>query len=105
MAMLTTHSNPMAMMPELHLEAHKPIFEQTPASVDRPADPIVPVQEEEIRTRAYYIYEDRVRSGGRGDALDDWLRAERELEAAADRAIEAIIVGGVRERVSTGGRL
>ena len=36
---------------------------------------------EEIRQRAYEIYLER---GGRpGDELDDWLRAERELERVA----------------------
>jgi len=35
---------------------------------------------EEIRRRAYEIYLER--GGGPGDELDDWMRAERELESA-----------------------
>jgi hypothetical protein len=33
---------------------------------------------EEIRCRAYELYLER--NGGFGDELDDWLRAERELQ-------------------------
>ena len=36
---------------------------------------------EEIRRRAYEIY--RERDGLPGDELDDWLRAERELQKVA----------------------
>jgi hypothetical protein len=36
---------------------------------------------EEIRRRAYEIYLER--DGRAGDALDDWLRAERELQTIA----------------------
>ena len=36
---------------------------------------------EEIRRRAYEIYLER--DGHPGDALDDWLRAERELQKIA----------------------
>jgi hypothetical protein len=36
---------------------------------------------EEIRHRAYEIYLER--DGHAGDALDDWLRAERELQKIA----------------------
>jgi DUF2934 family protein len=36
---------------------------------------------EEIRRRAYEIYLER--DGLQGDALDDWLRAERELQKVA----------------------
>jgi hypothetical protein len=36
---------------------------------------------EEIRRRAYEIYLER--NGLPGDALDDWLRAERELQKVA----------------------
>ena len=37
--------------------------------------------QEEIRRRAYEIYLER--NGLPGDALDDWLRAERELQKIA----------------------
>ena len=45
-----------------------------------------PSTEEQIRERAYYLY--LKRGGGAGNALGDWLRAERELRgtAAVDRA-------------------
>jgi len=36
---------------------------------------------EEIRRRAYEIYLER--NGSPGDELDDWLRAERELQKVA----------------------
>lgn len=36
---------------------------------------------EEIRSRAYEIYLER--NGHPGDELDDWLRAERELQKVA----------------------
>ncbi len=35
-----------------------------------------------IRVRAHELYQDRLRNGGSGDALSDWLRAEREVRAA-----------------------
>jgi hypothetical protein len=38
-------------------------------------------QQEAIRKRAFEIYQQRGRSSG--NAVDDWLRAERELLAAA----------------------
>ena len=37
-------------------------------------------EKEEIRTRAYELYEQRGRQPGR--ALDDWLTAEREIKAS-----------------------
>lgn len=36
--------------------------------------------DEEIAVRAYHIYLER--AGADGDALDDWLQAERELTEA-----------------------
>jgi len=42
---------------------------------------IQPYTEQQIRERAYYIYLSR--QGGEGDALTDWLQAERELHEAA----------------------
>jgi hypothetical protein len=35
--------------------------------------------EEAIRRRAYAIYEHRLRTGRKGDALSDWLEAEAGL--------------------------
>ncbi|UYV13215.1 MAG: DUF2934 domain-containing protein [Phycisphaera sp.] len=62
------------------------------------------MHDDHIRARAYFIYEDRVRQNIPGDEVGDWLRAEHELETAADRAIEAMIAGGARERVTSGGQ-
>lgn len=36
-----------------------------------------------IRARAYEIYETRRRTSGAGDAISDWLQAEREVCGAA----------------------
>jgi hypothetical protein len=61
------------------------------ATLERDASPIQPLAEdssanhapsqEEIRRRAYEIYLER--DGLPGDELDDWLRAERELQKVA----------------------
>jgi Protein of unknown function (DUF2934) len=51
--------------------------EKTDSSVGR-ADRRL-VTEQEIRDRAYQIYQERNRSGGSGDPITDWLRAETEL--------------------------
>jgi hypothetical protein len=40
-----------------------------------------PARDEEIRSRAYEIYLERGQQAG--GELDDWLKAERELEGAA----------------------
>jgi hypothetical protein len=40
--------------------------------------------EQEIRSRAYALYEERGREDGRD--LDDWLRAEMEITAAVRKA-------------------
>jgi hypothetical protein len=45
--------------------------------------PLTP-SDEEIRRRAYEIF--LARNGGPGDALDDWIRAERELRAETGTA-------------------
>ena len=37
------------------------------------------VTAEDIRLRAEQIYLTRVNNGGHGDALSDWLQAEKEL--------------------------
>ena len=43
-----------------------------------------PNREQEIRLRAYTLYEERGREDGH--AIDDWLRAEAELSATAQKA-------------------
>ena len=40
----------------------------------------VPVTRERIQARAYEIY--LARNGGNGDALSDWLQAEREISSS-----------------------
>ena len=47
-----------------------------------------PVPEEEIRYRAYEIYLERGEQPGCD--LDDWLKAERELERAESRSDKAV---------------
>lgn len=43
-----------------------------------------PNREQEIRRRAYALYEERGREDGHD--IDDWLRAEAELSATAQKA-------------------
>jgi Protein of unknown function (DUF2934) len=51
-------------------------------TIDKPASQVVSSsQQEAIRKRAFEIYQQRGRTSG--NAVDDWLRAERELLAAA----------------------
>ncbi len=58
--------------------AKKPATKQTANVVTHPN------LEQEIRRRAYALYEERGREDGHD--LDDWLRAEVEITAAARRA-------------------
>ncbi|HEX4922383.1 MAG TPA: DUF2934 domain-containing protein [Candidatus Bathyarchaeia archaeon] len=58
--------------------AKEPTKKQTPEEVTDPNF------EQEIRRRAYAIYEERGREDGH--ALDDWLRAESECKVTALRA-------------------
>ena len=60
-------------------------------NLELPANPVQPraedhslnhrLNQDEIRRRAYEIYLER--GGLSGDAFDDWLQAERELENVA----------------------
>ncbi|MGH8093815.1 MAG: DUF2934 domain-containing protein [Chthoniobacterales bacterium] len=43
----------------------------------------VSIPDEEIRTRAYFISERRMREGIPGNSADDWLEARRQLQAEA----------------------
>lgn len=38
---------------------------------------------DQIRCRAYQIYRSRAQNGGAGDAVSDWLEAEREINGSA----------------------
>lgn len=49
---------------------------QDPAGV-ADGDPGVSPSDEEVRRRAHEVY--LARNGGQGDAMSDWLTAEREL--------------------------
>ena len=42
-----------------------------------------PTIEERVRFQAYLLFEKRQHAGITGDAVSDWLRAERELSAVA----------------------
>jgi Protein of unknown function (DUF2934) len=41
------------------------------------------ISDEEIRIRAYFISQERMREGRPGNSADDWLEARRQLEAQA----------------------
>jgi Protein of unknown function (DUF2934) len=56
--------------------AQKKEAKQQSVSVDKPQP-----TEDQIRKRAYEIY--CIRSGGPGDEVDDWLKAETELKEGA----------------------
>ncbi len=43
-------------------------------------------REEDMRKRAYEIYLDRISRGEPGDAVQDWLEAERRLKAEVQLA-------------------
>ncbi|MFQ5805988.1 MAG: DUF2934 domain-containing protein [Phycisphaerae bacterium] len=52
------------------------------AAKSAPSASVLPNTEAQIRERAYFIYLERGRAPG--NALADWLRAERELNGATD---------------------
>ena len=43
------------------------------------------ISDDQIRIRAYFIAEDRLRAGRPGTSADDWLEARRQLEEEARR--------------------
>jgi len=49
--------------------------------------------DDRVRSRAYEIYDVRRRSGIYGDAMADWIAAERELEAHHDVDQESAMIG------------
>lgn len=67
----------------------------TPGKISRAQKPqatsptkkrIVPrlrLSDEEVRIRAYFISENRIREGRPGNSSDDWLEARRQLELEA----------------------
>lgn len=42
-----------------------------------------PTTEERVRRHAYLLFEERQHANVPGDAISDWLRAERELSTAS----------------------
>ena len=58
-----------------------------PVDVDTMGQPIDSLsREERVRRRAQELY--RLRGDRPGSAVDDWLRADEEIRAAEDRAID-----------------
>lgn len=55
-----------------------------PIPVGAPSNP--PAGAERIRARAYEIYQQRVKRGTPGDAVSDWVQAEREIRGGAGLA-------------------
>ncbi len=55
-------------------------------SMKQPAE-FTPLVQDEIRRRAYELYEQRGREGGRD--LEDWLRAESEVRQKAAKTVAA----------------
>lgn len=56
---------------------------------------------EQVRSRAYEIYCERCEDGRAGDALMDWVAAERELTTGDGAGQETALVGAARERGGT----
>ncbi|GMU26321.1 MAG: DUF2934 domain-containing protein [Planctomycetia bacterium] len=48
--------------------------------------------EERVRSRAYEIYTERRHSGVYGHATDDWIAAERQLQARDKKAQDSAVV-------------
>lgn len=85
----TSASGPVLVAGETRAP-RKPLTAQTDGASASPrsetatkaaSQPLTSNQQEAIRKRAFEIYQQRGRSSG--NAVDDWLRAERELLAAA----------------------
>ncbi len=64
-----------------------------------PQDPKAFAREERIRRRAEALY--RRRGNRPGSALDDWIRAEKEIHEAEEQAIEC----GAKEEALRGDQL
>lgn len=52
---------------------------KTTTTTKKKVIPAKKVSAEDIRLRAEQIYRSRINNGGHGDALSDWLKAEKEL--------------------------
>lgn len=84
---------------EVSSSGSRPHDMQTQASPDRE---IGMDREDEIRRRAYELYEER---GGRaGNATDDWLAAEREIQARDSGSAEQGMAASSRPPVDASSR-
>jgi Protein of unknown function (DUF2934) len=57
-----------------------------------PQEKPTPALEDEIRRRAYELYEQRGREDG--DEVEDWLRAEEEVTQKRSRRVAAFCLSG-----------
>lgn len=74
-------SSPIAANPAQSATAK--VGSSNPRIEAKPATSGPELTEEAIRARAHQIWVER--GGGEGDAIADWLRAERELRSGAKR--------------------
>lgn len=65
-------------------------FASTPALPSMSGPPGREEVASRIRARAHELYQDRQKNSGAGDALSDWLKAEREVQAALPRTRQAL---------------
>jgi hypothetical protein len=68
-------------------ERTRPTAVHNPSTAPARSKAIDPTLTDQIRKRAFEIY--LARRGGPGDALSDWLRAEREIRATAPVVAES----------------
>lgn len=78
---------------------------QKPGSVDGATNTarlaeVVPTVDQ-VRRRAYEIYDARCRNGACGDALADWIAAEVELKAGGNGHEHVARIGGESNRSET----
>jgi hypothetical protein len=76
-----------AGMPGTHAQTHGAIrLNEQRGRRAETAGSSEPLTADRIRARAYEIYLTRDQNGQRGDAVSDWLEAERELGGSPERA-------------------
>lgn len=54
---------------------------------------VAPGWEDRVRDRAFALFNERCRKGQIGDALSDWVTAERQMKAIRDESAEEASVG------------
>ncbi len=62
-------------------EKPKKAVTRKPAAPKKKAAPLGKISQDDIALRAYYIGEERRRTGAPGSSHGDWLEAERQLRA------------------------